>query len=109
MSWDERYRAPGYVYGTEPNDFLAGVGTRIPPGRVLSLCEGEGRNGVWLAGQGYEVTAVDSSAVGLEKARALAAERGVELDTRLCEVGSFRIEPDQWEGIISFFCHLPIT
>jgi hypothetical protein len=56
--WDERYSKSGFSYGTEPNDFLASVADRIPSGPVLMLGEGEGRNGVFLAGLGYEVVAV---------------------------------------------------
>jgi hypothetical protein len=56
------------AYGTEPNDFLVSVADRIPRGKVLCLAEGEGRNAVQLAGLGFEVTAVDTSSVGLEKA-----------------------------------------
>jgi len=105
--WDERYDNPEYVYGTEPNEFLAGAASRIPPGRVLSLADGEGRNGVFLATLGYEVTSVDSSAVGLEKARRLAATRNVPLTTVVADLADYVIAPDAWEGIVSIFCHLP--
>lgn len=66
--WDERYSEPGFAYGTDPNEFLAASLEHLPPtGRVLCLAEGEGRNAVFLSEKGYAVTAVDSSAVGLEK------------------------------------------
>src|SRR5262245_35174162 len=77
--WDERYSAPGFAYGTEPNDFLASVAGRLPPGPVLTLGESEGRNAVFLAGLGHEVVAVDQSGVGLAKARRRAEERGVRV------------------------------
>jgi SAM-dependent methyltransferase len=105
--WDERYSAEGYVYGTEPNGFLAAKADLLPAGRVLCLGEGEGRNAVWLAEQGFEVTAVDASAVGLHKARALAAERGVRISTVNADLADFAIEPAVWDGIVSIFCHLP--
>jgi len=105
--WDERFSEPGYAYGTEPNGFLASVADRIPPGRVLSLAEGEGRNAVFLAGLGYEVTAVDASKVGLAKAERLAAERGVAITTVHADLADFEIEPGTWQGIVSIFCHLP--
>lgn len=104
--WDERFSEPGYAYGTEPNGYLASVADRIPLGRVLCLGEGEGRNAVHLAGLGFEVTAVDASAVGLGKARALAAERGVEIRTVNSDLADFEIEPGAWSGIVSIFCHL---
>ncbi|MFP4519320.1 MAG: SAM-dependent methyltransferase [Oceanicaulis sp.] len=78
--WDERYATAEYVYGTAPNVFLTGAAAHIRPGgRVLAVADGEGRNGVWLAGQGFEVVSVDASAVALAKAGRLAAERGVKL------------------------------
>lgn len=105
--WDERYNTDEYVYGTEPNAFLKSVARRIPEGRVLCLAEGEGRNGVYLAGLGYDVTAVDASAVGLEKARRLARDRGVTLETVVADLATFDIAPGRWDGIVSIFCHVP--
>jgi len=105
--WDERYSEPGFAYGTEPNDFLRERAAQLEPGRTLSLAEGEGRNAVFLAGLGHEVTAVDASAVGLDKARQLAAERGLDIDTRVADLAAFGIEPGAWDNIVSIFCHLP--
>jgi len=105
--WDERFSEPGYAYGTEANDFLVSVADRIPRGKVLCLAEGEGRNAVYLAGLGYEVTAVDSSIVGLEKARSLAREHGVSIETVNADLAEYPIEATTWQGIVSIFCHLP--
>lgn len=106
--WDSRYDMDGYRYGTEPNDFLREQAHRIPVGgRVLCLAEGEGRNAVFLAGRGYRPLGVDSSTVGLEKARELARRRGVELETRLADLAEFEIEPGAWDGVVSIWCHLP--
>ena len=105
--WDARYSEPGYVFGAEPNDFLREVADRIPPGRVLCLGEGEGRNAVFLAGHGHEVVAVDLSRVGLGKAEALSRERGVRISTVLADVATFPIEPGAWSGIVSLWLHLP--
>jgi SAM-dependent methyltransferase len=109
MSWDERYGADEFAYGTEPNGFLASVADKIPNGKVLCLAEGEGRNAVYLAGLGYDVTAVDASAVGMEKAQRLAKERGVEIKTIVADLAEFDIEPDSWDGIVSIFCHVPLA
>jgi SAM-dependent methyltransferase len=106
-TWNQRYSQSGFAYGTEPNDFLGSVVEKIPKGRVLSLGEGEGRNAVYLASLGYNVTAVDSSDVGLAKARQLAADRGVTLTTIAADLAEFQIESESWDGIISIFCHLP--
>jgi len=74
--WDERYRATELVWSAEPNVFVAEVTKQFPAGRALDLACGEGRNARWLASQGWEVTAVDFSAVAIEKARALAGGEG---------------------------------
>jgi SAM-dependent methyltransferase len=105
--WDERFDVPVYVYGTDPNDYLVEVAERIPKGPVLSLAEGEGRNAVYLAGKGYEVTAVDSSSVGLDKARTLAAARSLAIETVHADLAEYEIGVDCWAGIVSIFCHLP--
>ncbi|TRO79105.1 SAM-dependent methyltransferase [Desulfuromonas acetexigens] len=105
--WDQRYAADEYVYGKKPNDFLAEVSGRLAPGKVLCLAEGEGRNAVFLAGRGHAVTAVDASAVGLEKARKLAAERGVEIAVRVADLADFAIAPASWDAVVAIFCHLP--
>jgi hypothetical protein len=78
--WNQRYSEPGFACGTEPNDFLATNAERYLPakGELLCLAEEEGRNAVFLARLGFRVTGVDSSAVGLEKARKLAKQKGVE-------------------------------
>jgi SAM-dependent methyltransferase len=105
--WDERYASAEYAYGTEPNDFLAEMARALPQGHILCLAEGEGRNAVHLATLGYQVTAVDASAVGLAKAQHLARQRGVALTTVVADLADFTIEAGQWDGIVSIFCHLP--
>lgn len=105
--WDERYSVEEYVYGTRPNDFLASVVDRLPMGRVLCLAEGEGRNAVFLAERGFEVTAIDNSAVGLAKARKLAGQRGVHIETIVTDLAHYEIVPTSWDVIVAIFCHLP--
>jgi tellurite methyltransferase len=77
QEWDDRYRQPGYWAGREPAEFLREVLPLLPRGTALDLASGEGRNAVFLAGQGYHVFAVERSRVGLEKTEALARESGV--------------------------------
>jgi len=105
--WDERYSQEEYVYGTEPNDFLRQHVDAIRKGRVLSLCEGEGRNAVFLATKGYTVTGVDSSSIGLSKAQKLATARGVSITTELADMADFSIAQNTWDGVVSIFCHIP--
>ena len=107
MDWDERYSEPGFTYGTTASEFLVSVAGEIPPGKILSLAEGEGRNAVYLASLGYQVTGVDGSKVGLRKALELAAEREVDISVIHADLSEFEIEPEQWDGITAFFCHLP--
>lgn len=106
-TWNERYDTEGFVYGREPNAFLAGVSAMMPPGDVLCLAEGEGRNAVFLARQGHRVLAVDSSAVGLAKAARLAEEHGVRIETLTADLADLVIEPGRWDAIVSIFCHVP--
>lgn len=78
--WESRFAAPGYLFGTEPNAFLKRNAGLLRPGqKALSVADGEGRNGVFLAECGLDVLAFDFSPNALAKARALAAERGVTL------------------------------
>ena len=106
--WDDRYATDEYRFGTQPNRFLEDCASLLPPAaRILSLGEGEGRNAVYLAGLGFDVTAVDASAVGLAKARQLAQERGVTLTTITADLNDYPIEAAAWDVIINFFCHMP--
>ena len=105
--WDTRYSEPGFVYGTEPNEFLVIAAKYMPKGRVLCLAEGEGRNAVYLAGLGYDVTGVDASPVGMKKAAELAKSRNVSITTVVADLAKFVIEPNHWDGIVSIFCHIP--
>ena len=105
--WNERYSAEEYAYGKTPNKFLEDNYKVIPKGKVLSLAEGEGRNAVFLAKQGYSVTAIDASQVGLDKAKKLAEENGVSIEFIHADLADFDIGENRWDGIISIFCPLP--
>ena len=106
--WDQRFSEPSYVYGTEPNAFLKNSAKMIPPGKVLCLADGEGRNGVYLAQQGFSVTSLDASSVGLNKAIKLAAKRSVEIETVVADLADYSIQDNSWDAIVSIFCHLPV-
>ena len=105
--WDARYGEPGFAYGTTPNDFLASAASFFQSGPILCLAAGEGRNAVWLARQGFEVTAVDSSSVGMEKAQQLAADHGVTIEAVVADLAQWDIGTARWGGIVAIFCHLP--
>ena len=107
-SWNERYSAGEFYYGVEPNDFLKSqVSKIIPGGKVLCLAEGEGRNAVYLAKLGFQVTAVDQSSVGLDKLKLLAADQAVSVNTVVADLENFPILADSWDAIVSIWCHVP--
>jgi SAM-dependent methyltransferase len=106
--WNQRYSEPGFAYGTAPNDFVCETVQHFPSGgRVACLAEGEGRNAVFIAEQGHDVLALDISDVGLAKARLLAAQRGVPLETEVCDLSQWTPSPDSYDAIVSIWAHLP--
>lgn len=105
--WEGRYGDDRYLYGTEPNDFLRQAATDLPPGDVLCLADGEGRNGVFLAEAGHRVTSVDLTEAGLAKAARLAAERNVPLTTEVADLATYDLGTDRWDAIVSIFAHTP--
>jgi SAM-dependent methyltransferase len=108
--WDQQYASAVYKYGTAPNAFLVTQRHRIQPGgSVLVPGDGEGRNGVWLAEQGLQVTAVDSSAVGLDKLRTLAADRHVAVQTIHADLQEWTPEPESFDAIALIYVHLPAS
>ncbi len=106
--WDQRFSGEEFVYGSAPSHWVAAHAHRIPRGgRVLCLGEGEGRNGVWLARQGFQVEAVDGSPVGLEKARQLAARHGVRLGTTVADLTAYAPEAGAFDAVVLVFLHMP--
>lgn len=105
--WNERYSEEGFAYGTEPNSFLRENLEKLPRGKALCLAEGEGRNAVFLAQNGFDVTAVDLSEVGLQKADQLARTRNVEIKTVVADLAEFEIEESGWDVIVSVWAHIP--
>lgn len=110
--WNERYAHPKFLFGYRPNDLLVEAEVMLPRhGHVLVLGDGEGRNGVWLASRGHRVTTIDLSEVGVQKARALATERGVEIDAYVGDVVEWlRSHPaaqGPFDAVVSIFFHLP--
>ncbi len=105
--WDQRYDSADYLFGTQPNDFLAATAPGIPAGKLCCLADGEGRNGVYLAELGHEVTSIDASAVALKKAEALALKRKVSLRTIAANLLEYDLGQSQWDCIVSIFFHLP--
>ncbi len=101
--WDQRFEVPAYAYGEAPNDFLVWAAPQVKVGKALSLCEGEGRNAVHLAKLGFEVTAVDFSRVGLQKAKALADQHKVSMQYIVADLKDFELEDNAWDLVVSVF------
>jgi SAM-dependent methyltransferase len=101
-TWDHRYDRPDYLFGTAPAAFLERhIGVIPPASTVLAIADGEGRNSVYLAQRGHQVTAFDTSTVALEKARALALTKSV---TVRHEVGGI----EDWDWSRPYDCVLGI-
>ena len=102
--WNERFSAPGYLFGTAPNRFLESQRALLKPGmRALAVADGEGRNGVWLAQQGLRVTAVDFSPVALAKARDLAAKAGVAIETVEADLAAWPWPAGAFDVVVAIF------
>ena len=105
--WNEKFANTEYAYGSEPNDFLVSAVTKLKRGATLSLAEGEGRNAVWLAQQGFTVSAIEQSEKGVGKTLRLALQRGVIVMAERGELETFHIQPNSWDLVVSIFAHTP--
>lgn len=105
--WNEKFATTDYAFGTEPNDFLVSAVTNLKRGATLSLAEGEGRNAVWLAQQGFTVSAIEQSEKGVGKTLRLALQRGVIVMAERGELETFHIQPNSWDLVVSIYAHTP--
>ncbi len=103
--WDERYNRSEYIYGTEPNLFLKDFIEKNKPGRLLLPGDGEGRNSVYAAKSGWQVTAFDSSKVAKTKALKLARQMNVSIQYDVCSVMNFDTE-HKFDLISLIYLHL---
>jgi SAM-dependent methyltransferase len=106
-AWDERYAGPDLVWGAGPNRFVAEEAGPLAPGRGLDLGTGEGRNAIWLAGRGWQMTGVDFSGVGLARAARLAAERGVTVNWVQADLLDYQPEPYACDLVLIAYIQLP--
>jgi SAM-dependent methyltransferase len=104
--WEQRYGIEAYLFGTEPNEFLRSSLPDLPIGTVLCLAEGEGRNAVFLAENGYDVHSVDLTDAGVAKTLRLAESRRVKVDAVIGDLAEFDIGADRWDLIVSIFAHM---
>ncbi|NIG55452.1 bifunctional 2-polyprenyl-6-hydroxyphenol methylase/3-demethylubiquinol 3-O-methyltransferase UbiG [Chitinophaga sp. Cy-1792] len=105
--WEERYASPVYAYGKTPNKFFEEWLLKFKPGTILMPADGEGRNGVFAALNGWRVTSTDQSEQGQLKALQLAAENGVPLDYVTGDFGEMNFPPASFDAIGLIFAHFP--
>jgi SAM-dependent methyltransferase len=104
QTWNNRFSKDGYVFGTEPNEWLRRHASVWKAGsRILCVADGEGRNSVWLAKQGHQVEAFDISEVGVAKARRLAQENHVMVDFAVAGCDDFTWKSNHYDGVAAIF------
>jgi 2-polyprenyl-3-methyl-5-hydroxy-6-metoxy-1,4-benzoquinol methylase len=105
--WDERHAAREPIESSEPDPTLVDEIGSLRPGRALDLGAGDGRNAIWLANQGWQVTAVDFSRVALDRGRALATASGVRVEWQLADLLEWSPGARLYDLVVLFFIHLP--
>jgi len=98
--WNSKYETEVYLFGEKPIPFLVDNVHLLPKGKVLDIAMGEGRNGVYLATQGFEVLGLDISEKGLAKAHNLAKKNNVTIETKVVDLESFTLEPNSYDVIL---------
>ena len=108
--WNERYAEKEYAYGIHPNQFLADSILKLPKhGKILFPAEGEGRNAVYAAKNGFEVTAFDLSSVGKKKADKLANDNDVKIDYEVGKLEDLNFDEASFDGVVLIYAHFPKT
>lgn len=106
QDWDRRYTDTPWIWSGEPNAWVVRELSELPAGRALDLAAGEGRNAVWLARRGWQVDAVDFSAVALKRADDLARSHEVALKTQVADLTRFTPEPEAYDLVLLAYLHL---
>ncbi len=102
--WQQRFAAPGYLFGTAPNEFLKRNARLLRKGeKALAIADGEGRNGVFMAGLGLDVLSVDFAPIAQEKARKLAAERGVTMKIEQADILDWDWPEEAFDVVAAIF------
>lgn len=108
--WNARFAEEALAYGEAPNAFVAQEAERLPAGgRILLPGDGQGRNSVWLARHGFDVSCVDWSETGLQRAQALAAMHAVSIEPICADLASWAWPQGAYDGVVSIHVHLPPT
>ncbi len=98
--WDSKYENEVYIFGTKPISFVRDNLKLLPKGKVLDIAMGEGRNGVYLAANGFDVEGIDISEVGLNKAHKLAAQNNTRITTRVVDLENAQLEKDKYDVVL---------
>jgi SAM-dependent methyltransferase len=105
--WEQRFAGETYFYGIEPNEFLRVSLPTLPKGAAMCLAEGEGRNAVFLAESGYQVSSVDLTQAGVDKTKRLAEDRSVKVSAVVGDLADFDLGHERWDLVVSIFAHVP--
>jgi 2-polyprenyl-3-methyl-5-hydroxy-6-metoxy-1,4-benzoquinol methylase len=106
--WNERYAASEYIYGISPNRWFVEKIASLKSGRLLLPAEGEGRNAVYAAKEGWEVNAFDQSEEGKKKALKLASEQKVSISYNLGDLTEFEPPHNDYDAVALIFVHMPV-
>jgi SAM-dependent methyltransferase len=101
--WNERFSTENYLFGERPNAYLAEKTPLLHKGKALCIADGEGRNSVWLASQGFDVDAFDFSPVALAKAEKLAAKHAVNVHFKCSDWENLDWKPNHYDTIAGIF------
>jgi 2-polyprenyl-3-methyl-5-hydroxy-6-metoxy-1,4-benzoquinol methylase len=107
QTWNQRYAEKDFAYGLLPNEFLKEQLEKLPKGNILLPCEGEGRNAVYAAQNGWNVTAFDFSETGFEKAKLLAKQNQVNINYSIADALEIIFEPESFDAIALIYAHFP--
>ncbi|WP_257352201.1 class I SAM-dependent methyltransferase [Pseudalkalibacillus decolorationis] len=106
--WDNRFSDKDFVYGESENVFINNISNIIPEhSKVGCFAEGEGRNAVYLAKLGHDITSYDQSMIGLEKTKTLASQNNVDVETVAIDLTKEKVKPNQYDAAIMVFGHVP--
>ena len=107
QTWNDRYAATDLMWSAGPNQFVESICGGLTPGRSIDLAAGEGRNAIWFAEQGWESTAVDDSAVAIDKARQIAERRGASITAEVADLNEYVPTPGGYDLVLVAYLQLP--
>ena len=104
--WNKKFSTDEYIYGTKPNEFLKDQLSKLKPAKILFVGEGEGRNAVYAAKAGWQVDAIDSSDVAMNKALSLAVQNNVSINYQLADIQAYDFPENYYDAVGLIFLHI---